>query len=142
MKQFLKKHRNYIGRIVGCLSFCGIILLPSLISYLCWLGVFVSLGVICEPELPQHKMLVEYLKVKFPVRVREIKNNEGGGYVADIPVLGAYAYQGDGETPEEAICHLNQVKKMLFELCLRKEPKQFEQRMKEIIKVVEENNVV
>ena len=44
-----------------------------------------------------------YLSLPYPIEVIRISEEDGGGYNANIPLLGRYAAQGDGETPVEAI---------------------------------------
>ena len=56
-----------------------------------------------------------YMSLKYPVEIIEIDENEGGGYQASIPMLGRYAFLGDGETIEEAINNLNRNKEYLFQ---------------------------
>jgi len=65
------------------------------------------------------KDLRYYLSLDYPVEIRRIPDDEGGGYTASIPSLGAYAFVGDGETPEEAYGNLQETKGELFEDYLR-----------------------
>lgn len=65
------------------------------------------------------KDLRYYLNLDYPIEIRKIKENEGGGYSASIPLLGKYAFIGDGETIEEAIENLNIVKETLFKKYLK-----------------------
>lgn len=51
----------------------------------------------------------------YPVEIRAIPAELGGGYSACIPSLGRWAFFADGETPEEALEHLDEVKTALFE---------------------------
>lgn len=39
---------------------------------------------------------------RFPVEVRQVESEKGGGWVAEIPALGRYAFSGWGETRDEA----------------------------------------
>jgi len=55
------------------------------------------------------------MNLNYPVEIRKIKEEEGGGYSATIPLLGKYAFLGDGDTIEEAIESLNEIKEYLFE---------------------------
>lgn len=66
------------------------------------------------------KNLKYYMDLDYPIEVRRIPEHEGGGYMASIPLLGKYAFVGDGDTVEEAIENLNQVKKELFKEYLEK----------------------
>jgi len=61
-----------------------------------------------------------YLNLPYNIEVEKIPSDEGGGYCACIPVLGRWAFIGDGETPEEALKHLEEVKKDLFEEYIKK----------------------
>jgi antitoxin HicB len=54
------------------------------------------------------KPTIEAVK-QFPVEVRQISKSEGGGWVAEIPALGRYAFTGWGNTPTEAFDVLYQV---------------------------------
>jgi antitoxin HicB len=57
----------------------------------------------------------EYLKLDYPVEIRAIPAELGGGYSACIPHLGRWAFFADGDTPQEAMEHLDEVKAALFE---------------------------
>ena len=61
------------------------------------------------------KDLDYYLSLNYPIEIKKIPDEEGGGYVATIPQLGRYAFVGDGDTVEEALANLQKVKKYLFE---------------------------
>lgn len=79
------------------------------------------------------KNLKYYLDINYPVEIQKIKEEEGGGYMASIPLLGKYAFLGDGETVEEAIDSLNEIKEYLFEKYLEEnvpipEPKPEEEK--------------
>lgn len=45
----------------------------------------------------------------YPVEVRKLPSQLGGGYIACIPYLDPYLFQADGNTPQEALEHLQQV---------------------------------
>jgi len=60
------------------------------------------------------KDLRYFLDINYPIEINEIPKNEGGGVTASIPVLGKYAFRGDGETIDEAIENLNNIKEYLF----------------------------
>jgi antitoxin HicB len=60
------------------------------------------------------KTLDYYMKLNYPVEIIRLDGDEGGGYLASIPQLGRYAFQGDGETVEEALKELHESKKVLF----------------------------
>ena len=65
------------------------------------------------------KDLDYYLSLDYPVEIRRIPDDEGGGFMASIPFLGSYAFVGDGETPEEAYQDLQVAKREIFEDYLR-----------------------
>jgi len=65
------------------------------------------------------KNLKYYMNLNYPIEIRKIKEEEGGGYSATIPLLGKYAFVGDGDTIEEAIESLNEIKEYLFEKYLK-----------------------
>jgi len=60
------------------------------------------------------KNLQYYLQLDYPVELRRISSDEGGGFNAAIPLLGKYAFSGDGETVQEALDSLEEVKAALF----------------------------
>jgi antitoxin HicB len=62
-----------------------------------------------------NKDLNYYMNLNYPVEVYRIPDDEGGGYSASIPQLGRFAFLADGESPEEALNNLEEVKKDLFE---------------------------
>lgn len=55
-----------------------------------------------------------YLNQKYRIEIMPIPEEDGGGYEARIPQLGKEAFRGYGETIEEALAHLEMVKKDLF----------------------------
>lgn len=61
------------------------------------------------------KELTKYLNYNYPVEILKLDDEEGGGYVAEIPFLGRDAFTGHGETIEEALQSLNEIKEFLFE---------------------------
>ncbi len=54
------------------------------------------------------------MNLNYPIEIITIPVADGGGYQARIPLLGKYAFLGDGDTIEEAINDLNTVKEYLF----------------------------
>ncbi len=56
-----------------------------------------------------------YLQLNYPIEIKKIPEEQGGGYSASIPQLGRYAFIGDGDTIQEAVENLQEVKKYLFE---------------------------
>jgi antitoxin HicB len=61
------------------------------------------------------KTIEYYMSLDYPVEIRRIDPNDGGGYIATIPFLGAHAFVGDGETPQEAYDNLEAAKAEIFE---------------------------
>ena len=66
------------------------------------------------------KNLNYYLALNYPVEIIKIEEDKGGGYQACIPMLGRYAFLGDGETVAEALADLEDTKKYLFQEYLEK----------------------
>ncbi|HNW58485.1 MAG TPA: hypothetical protein PKI62_02265 [bacterium] len=66
------------------------------------------------------KDLKYYLNLEYQITISKIPANEGGGYSACIEQLGKYAFIGDGETIEEALEDLKEVKEILFTEYLKK----------------------
>lgn len=64
--------------------------------------------------------LENYMKFKYPIEITYIDDDEGGGVMATIPFLGKYAFVGDGETVQEALENLEEIKKDLFAEYLKK----------------------
>lgn len=60
------------------------------------------------------KSLDYYLSLDYPVVIRRLPADMGGGYMAIIRGLGEYAFGGDGDTVQEAYDHLQEVKAVLF----------------------------
>lgn len=65
-------------------------------------------------------MLEYYMSLDYPVEVRRIPNTLGGGYSASIPHLGRMAFFAEGDTVDEAIAELDNVKCQLFQHMLDK----------------------
>ena len=60
----------------------------------------------------------DYLKLQYQVNLRPISEEDGGGWLAEIPDLsGCYS---DGETPEEALTNLGEAKKTWFITALKR----------------------
>jgi predicted HicB family RNase H-like nuclease len=62
-----------------------------------------------------YKALNYYLALDYPVEIKRIDENLGGGYLASIPCLGSQAFVGDGDTPQEAYDNLMTAKAEIFE---------------------------
>ncbi len=60
------------------------------------------------------KDLKYYMNLPYKIEIRAIPEAEGGGYVARLPELGKFTLAGDGNTPEEAIRSLNEIKEIMF----------------------------
>jgi predicted RNase H-like HicB family nuclease len=56
-----------------------------------------------------------YMRLKYKMEIVPFSEEDGGGYEARIPQLGKKAFRGYGDTPEEALAHLEVVKRDLFE---------------------------
>lgn len=57
-----------------------------------------------------------YLNLNYEIRIRKLSVEEGGGWLAEIPLLPGC--MSDGETPEEAVTNVNDAKKCWIEACL------------------------
>jgi predicted RNase H-like HicB family nuclease len=55
-----------------------------------------------------------YLNLRYPIELRELSPEEGGGWMATIPQLGSMTFIGDGDTPEEALQFLDEVRRDLI----------------------------
>lgn len=64
------------------------------------------------------KDLQKYMDLNYPIEIRYIHEDEGGGVSATIPFLGSDAFVGDGETINEALENLKRVKGILFKYYL------------------------
>jgi predicted HicB family RNase H-like nuclease len=61
------------------------------------------------------KTIEYYMGLNYPIEISRLSQEDGGGYYACIPQLGRYAFQGDGETIEEAMKELEISKRIMFE---------------------------
>ncbi|MFQ3597676.1 MAG: type II toxin-antitoxin system HicB family antitoxin [Chloroherpetonaceae bacterium] len=64
------------------------------------------------------KTIEYYMGLNYPIEISRLSQEDGGGYYACIPQLGRYAFQGDGETLEEALKELESSKRVMFESLL------------------------
>ena len=55
-----------------------------------------------------------YMKLPYVIELKPIPTDQGGGVIASIPQLGRYALCADGETVEEALLNLEEIKKERF----------------------------
>lgn len=62
------------------------------------------------------KDLNYYLNLNYEIKIRKLTSEEGGGWLAEIPLLPGCI--SDGETPEEAIFNISDAKKCWVETCL------------------------
>ena len=67
----------------------------------------------------QEKDLNYYLNLRYKVEIVPFNEEDGGVYEARIPQLGREAFRGYGDTIEEALAHLEVVKRDLFKMYLR-----------------------
>ena len=65
------------------------------------------------------KNLDYYLGLDYEITIRRIPDDMGGGYQAFIKDLGEDTCVSDGDTPEEAVSNLMELKKWLFETWLK-----------------------
>lgn len=57
-----------------------------------------------------------YINLNYEIKIRQLTEEEGGGWFAEIPLLPGC--MSDGETVEEAITNINDAKKCWIETCL------------------------
>ncbi|GBF33984.1 hypothetical protein DCCM_3095 [Desulfocucumis palustris] len=62
------------------------------------------------------KNLEYYLNIAYEIKLRKLSEDEGGGWLAEIPNLPGC--MSDGENPEEAVGNLDDAKKCWIETCL------------------------
>ena len=55
-----------------------------------------------------------YLNLPYKIEIEPIPEEDGGGFAAYFPELGKYTLAGGGETIEEALQSLNEIKKIMF----------------------------
>ncbi len=60
------------------------------------------------------KDLNYYLNLPYKIEITAIKEKDGGGYIAALPQIGRFALCADGETIEEALRNLEEIKKERF----------------------------
>ena len=64
--------------------------------------------------MQERKDLEYYMSLEYPVEIRRVAEEDGGGYIASIPSLGRYTFTGDGKTVQEAYQDLEEVKREVF----------------------------
>ena len=62
----------------------------------------------------QTKSIEHYLGLRYPISVRELKPEEGGGFLACIPQLGRKTFMAVGETLQEAMQSLEELRHELI----------------------------
>ncbi len=62
------------------------------------------------------KNLNYYLELNYEIKIRRLTDKEGGGWLAEIPLLPGC--MSDGKTPEDAIVNLADAKKCWLETCM------------------------
>ncbi len=60
------------------------------------------------------KNLEYYLSLPYKVEVAPIPEDEGGGFMAFFPEIGQFAIIGDGETCQDAMANLYEMRKIRF----------------------------
>ena len=66
------------------------------------------------------KDLAYYMKLPYTIELVPISESEGGGVIAQLPQVSRFAITGHGETSEEAIAELEEVKRERFAWYLKK----------------------
>ncbi|MDA8165082.1 MAG: toxin-antitoxin system HicB family antitoxin [Desulfobacteraceae bacterium] len=61
------------------------------------------------------KDLNYYLSLNYTIELVPISPQLGGGFMARLPELGRFSIVGDGDTPQEALAHLEESKRERFE---------------------------
>ena len=64
------------------------------------------------------KNLDYYMSLPYEVKVEELAEDDGGGIMLSIPLLGEAAVRGYGDTYPEARANLEAIKKDFFEIWL------------------------
>ena len=64
------------------------------------------------------KKIEYYLEKFYRIEIKEIPEEDGGGFVASLPQFGHSGIIADGDTPEEAIQELERVKALRFKYYL------------------------
>lgn len=59
--------------------------------------------------------LADYLSLDYPIEIRALRPEEGGGWLAYIPALGRHSFRATGETRDEALGELDTVRRVLIE---------------------------
>ena len=86
--------------------------------------------------MERNKGINYYLNLPWEIKIKRIPEEEGGGWIASIPLLGEWTCIGDGDTKEEALKDLEQRLKRIIKDYLKRdipipEPEQKEEEVKE-----------
>lgn len=57
----------------------------------------------------------DWTKLRYPVQLQELSSEEGGGWVAHIPLLGRGLFMADGDTPTEALERLEALRLEMYD---------------------------
>ena len=57
----------------------------------------------------------QWEKLRYPINLRALSEEEGGGWFVTIPLLGEATCAADGETVEEALANLEELRRSLYE---------------------------
>ena len=57
----------------------------------------------------------EWESLRYPATLRQLSEEEGGGWLATIPLLGEAAFAADGDTAPEALENLEALRRELYE---------------------------
>ena len=60
----------------------------------------------------------EWDALRYPVQVQELSEEEGGGWIAWIPLLGKGMFMMDADTPQEAIAVLEEHRKSCYDVVI------------------------
>jgi antitoxin HicB len=72
----------------------------------------------CVEKTRMKRDLEYYLSLDYPVEIRRLSEEDGGGYIACIPYLGRWMFTASGDNIEEALQVLDEVKRDHFERLL------------------------
>ena len=70
--------------------------------------------------MKKNKLLHFYMDQHYTINIAKETDEEGGSYIASIPELGSGAFVGMGDTIEEALIELNEIKEYYFKNHIQK----------------------